>query len=1372
MKSSFTIAILFLFVQLCFSQPQHRFRHYSKKDGLANDFAWTLVQDSLGYIWVQYYGGLSRFDGYNFKVYKYDPEDTLRSALNFVLGALLIDPSGNLWITEHRPGNVAKTGPYTLVRYDRKSDGFVKYEIDIQGAMPGFVSFDKDSSQVWIGTTNNGLFNFDFQSGKTTNYAHRRSDGKSPYQLWGGRDLSHSLLLATDVGLWEFDKTLKTFHRPKCDPKDSSSLFHSEIFRFVGVGNNWIQKRDTLIRINSDLSVVQKIHFPYGVGSWGSDDDGVLWFYQYGRGLLRFDSNDSSLVSIEHDPDNPSSPLSNELNDVNVDADQNVWLNSMFGLSVMRKREVDFHNIKIGGRVWGNIVFNGAGKDHVLISEGFGGDPPDRLLSGTVTPGKLDETQLKPVGLPISAGAMSIHRGKHRLWLATANAGVIGIPIDSQTGIIMPGPLESFRHDPDNENSIRSDFTLSTWEDPNNSLWVGRMRGLDRIDLNSRYGTPGSVERFKELNGYTFIPENDKSFWSTSTSGGLSLVNLPSSPNGSYQIETIFTPGEAGPYSFRKLSDGTLLFGTSRGLYEIIKVGDRYSGKLIPIFRNIEINSIQEDRLGRLWFYNDGRISCFDRKDSIMASFDERDGIDHVHAVEPHWMHQTSSGIFVVVSQEGVSLFDPISFKFSNKKTYPVLTKMDVNNVTLNGRSIPGDVNFKIPTDIGMLRELILDYQHNNFSIEFSAMQMAAPEKNLYRHKLEGYDQDWIKTDYKNRTATYTNLDPGTYTFRVKASNHHGVWSDQERTLLVKILPPPWKSWWAYTGYFLIVAGLLFGARRMIVQRERLKAHLNLAKVEQEKEHFELEKAKEVDQLKTRFFANISHEFRTPITLVLGPLRDHYKQLTNPDQKNIIGSVIRNGQRLQRLINQLLDLSKVEAGKMKLHSSQGDIVELLRQIVSSYESLAKEKNIRYFFYPEVKELMMYVDEEKIEKIIHNLLSNAFKFTQAGGEIIVNLRVAEKSALISVADSGIGIAVNQLDKIFDRFYQVDSSQTRDYEGSGLGLALVKDLVELHHGGISVDSKEGKGTTFTVSLPMGKEHLQKEEIVESGVSERTEALSQDLVSTNGVGVEKEATKEKETALEHPVILIVEDNVDMRQYIRKTLSSHYQIIEAENGREGVSKAEEAMPDLIISDIMMAEMDGYKLCSMIKSKELTSHIPVILLTAKADRESKLSGLEIGADDYLSKPFDADELKLLIRNRIEERRKMRERFSREITLEPKQISVTSLDEKFITKVLTMIENHMDDEEFSIEDFSEAAGCSRMQFYRKIKGLTDQTPSQFVRSIRLKRAAQLLLAKSDNVSQIAYSVGFSSLAYFNKCFKEQFGVTPGQYAETSLRARI
>ncbi len=525
----------------------------------------------------------------------------------------------------------------------------------------------------------------------------------------------------------------------------------------------------------------------------------------------------------------------------------------------------------------------------------------------------------------------------------------------------------------------------------------------------------------------------------------------------------------------------------------------------------------------------------------------------------------------------------------------------------------------------------------------------------------------------------------------------------------------------------------------------------------------------ELDNLKTQFFANISHEFRTPITLILGPLKDLYQKTSEGDTKTVLGPVIRNGQRLLRLINQLLDLSKLEAGKMTMQASQTDLVQFIKEIASSYESLAAEKKIKYFFYPEAQELSMYLDNEKIEKVIHNILSNAFKFTKENGEVILYLKVENNQhVVISVRDTGIGIPDHQLDKVFDRFYQVDSSQTRDYEGSGIGMALAKELVELHHGTISVESKEGKGSTFTVRLPLDQKYLRKEEITESADLKKTKTISDGFISEE---TRVEAALEKETVSEsQPVLLIVEDNTDMRYYIRKTLSDNYHIIEASNGKEGVEKAKEVVPDLIISDVMMPEMDGYKLCELIKTNEFTSHIPVILLTAKADQQSRLTGLEYRADDYLLKPFDGDELRLIVRNHIEQKQKMREKFSREITLEPAQISVSSLDEKFLQKVLALIEAHMEDDSFSIEDFSQEAGYSRMQFYRKIKALAGQGPSQFVRTIRLKRAAQLLSQKSDNVTQIAYSVGFRSLAYFNKCFKEQFGLTPGQYSETNSLA--
>ncbi len=410
---------------------------------------------------------------------------------------------------------------------------------------------------------------------------------------------------------------------------------------------------------------------------------------------------------------------------------------------------------------------------------------------------------------------------------------------------------------------------------------------------------------------------------------------------------------------------------------------------------------------------------------------------------------------------------------------------------------------------------------------------------------------------------------------------------------------------------------------------------------------------------------------------------------------------------------------------------------------------------------------MYLDQEKIEKVIHNILSNAFKFTNENGEVILDLRADNnQQAIISVSDTGIGIPNEQLKHIFDRFYQVDNSQTREYEGSGIGMALAKELVELHQGTISVESEVGQGSTFTVRLPLDKKYgLEKEGVTLSEVrGERT--FSNEIISERIRTAASRSTSKESASETQPMLLIVEDNEDMRDYIARTLGEDYHIVEAKNGREGVEKAIELLPDLIISDIMMPEMDGYKLCELIRTTEMTSHIPVILLTAKADQQSKLTGLEQRADDYLLKPFEAEELRLIVRNHIESQKRTREKFAREVTLEPKGIRLNSLDERFLQKVLSIIETHMADEDFSIEDFSHEAGYSRMHLYRKLISLAGQTPSQFVRTIRLKRAAQMLANKTDNVTQIAYSVGFRSLAYFDKCFKDQFGVTPGQFSGT------
>ncbi|MBN2088807.1 response regulator, partial [candidate division KSB1 bacterium] len=524
--------------------------------------------------------------------------------------------------------------------------------------------------------------------------------------------------------------------------------------------------------------------------------------------------------------------------------------------------------------------------------------------------------------------------------------------------------------------------------------------------------------------------------------------------------------------------------------------------------------------------------------------------------------------------------------------------------------------------------------------------------------------------------------------------------------------------------------------------------------------------------MKSRFFANISHEFRTPLTLILGPISKMLEKTRDSETRQELIMMQRNARRLQRLINQLLDLSKIEAGKMTLQTRPENIVNLLNRIVQSFESQAKLKEIELKFHSEPHEIIVYVDQEKIENIFYNLISNALKFTSPGGVVECNIRIINdetdpKSTIqnpqseIVIKDSGIGIPSDRLDKIFDRFYQVDDSRTREHEGTGIGLALTKELVELHHGRIEVASELQKGTTFTVYLLLGKAHLKPEEI-----------LSEQVVSS--LETEKlpsffEPSPETLTSETHPpqkvlpILLIVEDNRDMRTYIRDCLCQQYQLIEAVDGEDGLQQAINCIPDLIISDVMMPKIDGYELCQNLKSDERTSHIPVILLTAKASMSSKIKGLEFGADDYLIKPFDPNELRVRVKNLIDSRRKLREKFSQNIFLKPAEIAVTSYDQRFLQRTIDIIEKHLIDPDFDVTLLTHEVGLSRMQLHRKLHALINQSANQFIRSLRLKRAAELLRQRYGNVSEIAYEVGFSNPSYFAECFRRQFGVVPSEY---------
>lgn len=684
------------------------------------------------------------------------------------------------------------------------------------------------------------------------------------------------------------------------------------------------------------------------------------------------------------------------------------------------------------------------------------------------------------------------------------------------------------------------------------------------------------------------------------------------------------------------------------------------------------------------------------------------------------------------------------------------------------------------------LGSIKLDAGQNDLRFEYAAPFYQSEAQIDYQTKLEGYG-DW--SNWSNETKReFTNLWEGDYNFMVKAKNSFGQISDTA-SFTFSISPPFYRSIWAYLLYFTGLVVLMISIvswRSASLKREKIILE-NIVEERTEKVRRQAEQLKELDIMKSRFFANISHEFRTPLTLILSPIK---KILTTakPDNggiKNLNFNTVkimeRNAERLLRLVNQLLDLSKLEAGNLILEAKRGDIIQFVRTVAYSFTSLAEQKEITYEIgCPPGEE--GYFDTDAIDKIVSNLLSNAFKFTPDKGHIIFNTSFAmnedtgEKGLQIVVKDSGKGISAELKDRVFERFYQVDNSHTREQEGSGIGLALTKELVDLHHGKITLTSEEGQGTTFCVWIPVDKTSFSEEEI-----SASDKVLSAAEIKHETMGpfvtdpdIEKmdltEVTGGVITDQETPLILIVEDNDDLRFFIKDNLKEEYQILEAPNGEEGLAIANEFIPDLVISDLMMPKMDGLAFCRELKIDKPTSHIPVILLTARANVETKLEGLETGADDYITKPFNIDELMVRVKNLISQRRQLRELFGKEITLEPKSILVNSIDQQFLDSLLNLMEDKIADPGFGVPEMQREVGMSKTQLHRKCKALTDQSPGEFMRNFRLKRAAYFLAHQGGNVTDAAYKVGFNNLSYFGKCFKAYFGESPSEYSASHTKA--
>jgi len=732
-----------------------------------------------------------------------------------------------------------------------------------------------------------------------------------------------------------------------------------------------------------------------------------------------------------------------------------------------------------------------------------------------------------------------------------------------------------------------------------------------------------------------------------------------------------------------------------------------------------------------------------------VVSFDENDGL--LGSIFNHnALFKNKQGKIYIGCTMGYTVFDPKKIIFNPIVPQPRFTELLIGNQEI----LPGGkFNKRIifDTSITHKNKIVLHYDEKNFTVNFSALSYIHPEKNHFRYKLKGFDEDWNETKNGIGSASYSNLNQGTYYLMVYASNNDKVWCSKPIILEIVVQPPFWFSWWAYIFYFILGVIVLW----YIV-------NFNLRKQKREFENEQLKREAiqlhEVDEMKFRFFTNISHEFRTPLTLIISPVEKLLNETKNEEQKSLLLIIQRNAFGLLELVNQLLDFRKLDVQKDTLNISVGDVVAFIKDICYSFTELANRKAINFSFTTSVSELRIEFDPEKMKKIVSNLLSNAFKFTPVDGKIEVNMGLIQqlnddKHILkITVSDTGIGIPPKDLEKIFERFYRVENPENGHQTGTGVGLHIVSEYVKLHQGDIGVESQLGKGSVFTVTIP-AKQHLQEE------------IINQNLSGSINPEVQ---TPEEEAAIEEyrkklPLMLIVDDNEDFRNFISSLFTDSYRILKAEDGEMAFQIILDKMPDLIISDVMMPKMDGFELCKKVKQDIRISHIPIILLTAKAGDENKYRGLEAGAEDYIAKPFNMEMLSLKVARIVERQKKTREQFKNKVDITTNEVEITSMDVKFVKKAVTLVEANISNSEFLVEDLCRAMGMSRVYFYKKILSLTDKTPSEFIRFIRLKRAAEFLEKSQLFVNEVAFQVGFNDPKYFRKYFKAEFGVSPNEY---------
>lgn len=1320
----------------------YQFKHLEVSDGLSNNSVNTICKDRDGFMWFGTTTGLNRYDGYTFKIYQHAENDPGSLPDNYITDIVEM-PDGRFWVNTGRG----------YVLFDKEQDCFIT---DVTGFMknlesggvPEQVFVDREGNTC-LSVAGEGCYRYK-EGGKRLffSYVEHSLPEHGVTQI---AECSDGLLLIYNTGLlvcldratlaikWKSDEIKKYIPAGKTI---EFSLFVDRdnciwAYSLMGI---WAYDCGTK-SWRTDLTGIWSSRLDVIIHAVAQDIEGRIWVGKDYDGIDVLEKETGKVTSLVAHDDNGRSLPHNTIYDLYADRDGIMWVGTY-------KKGVSYYSesiFKFNMYEWGDITcIEQADENRLWLGTNDHG-----ILLWNRSTGKAEPFWRDAEGQLPNPVVSMLKSKDGKLWVGTFNGGLY----------CMDGSrVRSYKEGAG--NALASNNVWALVEDDKGRIWIASLGGgLQCLEpLSGTFETYTSNNSALLENNVTSLcwVDNNTLFFGTANQG-VGMMDMRTR-----EIKKI--QGQSGNV---KLSNDAVnhVYKDSRGLVWIatregLNVYDTRRHMFLDLSPVAEakgnfIAAITEDQERNMWVSTSRKVIrvtvASDGKGGYLfdsRAYNSEDGLQNCD-FNQRSIKTLHNGIIAIGGLYGVNVFAPDHIRYNKMLPNVMFTGLSLFDEAVKvGQLYGGRVLIK--KELNDVENVEFDYKQNIFSVSFASDNYNLPEKTQYMYKLEGFNNDWLTLPLGVHNVTFTNLAPGKYVLRVKAINSDGYVGIKEATLGIVVNPPFWMSWWAYLLYTVGLVIVLFLARYRMLKREREKFHLQ--QIENE-----VAKNEEINNMKFRFFTNVSHELRTPLTLIISPLEGMLKETTDELQSTRLQLMYRNAQRLLHLVNQLLDFRKGEMSTHQLSLSEGDIISYVHSVCNSFLLMADKKHIQFSFFSGIDTFSMAFDADKVGKIVMNLLSNAFKFTPEGGRVTVMIEhVAGTPDIleIKIADTGIGISDVDKEHIFERFYQADHKGVEETTGNGIGLSLVRDFVTLHEGEVKVFDNIGMGSVFVIQFPVKHVETQVQLPEERGIPVGDEEDKE----------MKEEAREETERKNFPLLLVVDDNEDFRIFMRYSLELQYRVKLAVNGKEAWEMMQEELPDLVISDVMMPQMDGNELCRLIKQDKRTAHIPVILLTARQNTEAKLEGLQTGADDYVTKPFNMTILVLRIRKLIELSRYHRVTQGM-IDPAPSEIVITSLDEKLIEKAIKYVEDNMSRTELSVEELSRELGMSRVHLYKKLLQITGKTPIEFIRVIRLKRAAQLLRESQLHVSEVAFEVGFNNPKYFSRYFKDEFGVLPSVYQE-------